>query len=427
MSITEKVVDSDKSLLTLVFSLRKVESKYPLVALHTGSLPDKTLQALAARDIPTQRVPYLCPGPQPEEGGNDDIERAKDGGSNDHAGGGDTNDGDTWYAKDPRFRACFTKLAVFSLTAYDRVVMLDADMLVRRNMDELFDVPLDEDNRLFAATHACTCNPHHLSHYPPTWIPANCAYTTQQQQQQQQPSSLTSPLTSPPTTQTQPTTQPPTQSTAIPTLNAGLLLTHPSPLTHHTITTFLHHNPSQCTPHNLPFADQSLLSTLFQGRWVPLPYVYNALAPMRRRVEHGGHGGGGEHRRSGDGDKDGDGDGDGKGVAPLWRDGEVKAVHYILVPKPWEEGEEDEEEKKEGGAVSSAGEGGGDEDEAETRRWWREVDGERRRWEEERGGTGKRREMGGGEGDSVLKGGVKEGKGKGGTVRRRERARNARG
>jgi alpha-N-acetylglucosamine transferase len=30
--------------------------------------------------------------------------------------------------------------------------MLDADMLVRRNMDELFDVPLDEENRSFAAT-----------------------------------------------------------------------------------------------------------------------------------------------------------------------------------------------------------------------------------------------------------------------------------
>jgi hypothetical protein len=122
------------------------------VALHTGSLPDKTLRALAARDIPTQRVPYLCPGPQSEEGGNDDVGRAKDGDSKDHAGGGDTNNDDTWYAKDPRFRVCFTKLAVFSLTAYDRVVMLDADMLVRRNMDELFDVPLDEEDRLFAAT-----------------------------------------------------------------------------------------------------------------------------------------------------------------------------------------------------------------------------------------------------------------------------------
>ncbi|EAQ85757.1 hypothetical protein CHGG_07010 [Chaetomium globosum CBS 148.51] len=361
MLITEKVVDSDKSLLTLVFSLRKVESKYPLVALHTGSLPDKTLRALAARDIPTQRVPYLCPGPQSEEGGNDDVGRAKDGDSKDHAGGGDTNNDDTWYAKDPRFRVCFTKLAVFSLTAYDRVVMLDADMLVRRNMDELFDVPLDEEDRLFAATDACVCNPHELPHYPPIWTPANCAYTTQQQQQQR-----TSLLTSSPTTQ--PQTQHPTRSststTPTPTLNAGLLTLHPSPTTHHTITTFLHHNPSACTPHHLPFADQSLLSTLFRGRWAALPYVYNALAPMRRSVARGGHGRGG----GGDG-------GDG-GVAPLWRDGEVKAVHYILVPKPWEEG---------AGSSSGEGEGEGDEDEAETRRWWREVDGERRRWEEERG------------------------------------------
>jgi alpha-N-acetylglucosamine transferase len=34
-------------------------------------------------------------------------------------------------------------------------VLLDADMLVRRNMDELFDLPLDKENCLFAATRMC--------------------------------------------------------------------------------------------------------------------------------------------------------------------------------------------------------------------------------------------------------------------------------
>jgi alpha-N-acetylglucosamine transferase len=39
-----------------------------------------------------------------------------------------------------RFRRNWTKLVVFGLVRWDRLVFLDADMLVRRNMDELFDV-----------------------------------------------------------------------------------------------------------------------------------------------------------------------------------------------------------------------------------------------------------------------------------------------
>jgi hypothetical protein len=141
----------------LAYSLRRVKSKYPLVALHTGSLPDQTLRALAARDIPLQRVPYLCPGPPPPHG----EEVVLEGEGNGKAGGdvngngnghGNTTDSSTWYENDPRFRACFTKLAVFSLTGYARVVLLDADMLVRRNMDELFELPLDGEGRVFAAT-----------------------------------------------------------------------------------------------------------------------------------------------------------------------------------------------------------------------------------------------------------------------------------
>jgi len=57
------------------------------------------------------------------------------------------------------------------------------------------------------------------------------------------------------------------------------------------------------------FADQSLLSDLFHGRWVALPYVYNALKTLRWKDVH----------------------------APIWRDDEVKNIHYILSPKPWDE------------------------------------------------------------------------------------------
>lgn len=71
---------------------------------------------------------------------------------------------------------------------------------------------------------------------------------------------------------------------------------------------------------NYEFADQSLLSDMFEGRWVALPYVYNALKTLRWDDVH----------------------------ASIWRDQEVKNVHYILSPKPWDEkpGEEGDETHK---------------------------------------------------------------------------------
>lgn len=60
---------------------------------------------------------------------------------------------------------------------------------------------------------------------------------------------------------------------------------------------------------SMDFADQSLLSDLFRGRWVALPYVYNALKTLRWEGVHDA----------------------------IWRDEEVKNVHYILSPKPWDE------------------------------------------------------------------------------------------
>lgn len=72
------------------------------------------------------------------------------------------------------------------------------------------------------------------------------------------------------------------------------------------------------TTARLDFADQSLLAHAFAGRWVPLPYIYNALKTMRWPRVHG----------------------------PIWRDDSVKNVHYILSPKPWEESEE--ERRREG-------------------------------------------------------------------------------
>lgn len=48
-----------------------------------------------------------------------------------------------------------------------RVVLLDADMLVKRNMDELMELELPEHS--IAAVHVCACNPFKLPHYPDDW------------------------------------------------------------------------------------------------------------------------------------------------------------------------------------------------------------------------------------------------------------------
>lgn len=81
------------------------------------------------------------------------------------------------YKQDPRFADTWTKLIVFSLEQYERVVLLDADILVRRNMDELMELDLDSKDaleaktatRVFAAAHACVCNPMKKEHYPANW------------------------------------------------------------------------------------------------------------------------------------------------------------------------------------------------------------------------------------------------------------------
>jgi len=79
------------------------------------------------------------------------------------------------FTNDPRFYDCWSKLTPFSLLEYERVVQLDSDMVVLQNMDELMDLELDSpalngcENRVFAASHACVCNPLKKPHYPNDW------------------------------------------------------------------------------------------------------------------------------------------------------------------------------------------------------------------------------------------------------------------
>ncbi|KAG8526812.1 uncharacterized protein KY384_008241 [Bacidia gigantensis] len=276
-------------LLALEYSLKKQGSKYPLVALYTDTFPPEGHKALDNRKIAKQHVKYLMPSVQKD------------------------------FTNDPRFYDCWSKLTPFSLTKYERVVQLDSDMLVFRNMDELMDLELDPPGmrgdgvRVFAASHACVCNPLKKPHYPKNWTPENCAFTTQHSHPEE----------------AQTKGAPPTAGLGMP--NGGLQVVNPSEAIYNKI---VDHLASDSTM-NFDFADQSLLSDLFGGRWIALPYVYNALKTLRDI-----------HK-------------------PIWRDDEVKNMHYLLTPNPW-----DEEEGKET---------------QETFKWWWKLNRERLDLEKENG------------------------------------------
>lgn len=270
------------------------------MALYTDSFPEAGHAALRARSIAAQHIPYLLP-----TAGKD-------------------------YSADPRFYDCWSKLAPFSLTEYARVVQLDSDMLVLANMDELMDLDLDRDapgtditttpgTRVFAAGHACVCNPLRKPHYPPDWIPAHCAFTSQHA-----------------TPDAAQTTAPDPAVGPLGFMNGGLQVVNPSARLYAEI---LAHMDADAA--NMDFADQSLLSDLYRGRWVALPYVYNALKTLRWEGVHDA----------------------------IWRDDRVKNLHYILSPKPWDE-------------IDDEGVWTGTD---ETHRWWVDVNNERKEYERKKG------------------------------------------
>ncbi|KAI0651700.1 glycosyltransferase family 8 protein [Trametes meyenii] len=242
--------------LVLHKSLADAGSKYPLVVMATPALPAEVRDVVMRRGIGIKDVDPLYP----KEG---EHELA---------------------LHDARFAETWTKLRVFELVEYDRLVVLDADMVVRRNLDELMDLELETD--WIAAAHVCACNPRKLPHYPKDWTRENCAHTAVSH-----PEALTSPA--------QITESSPRPYTL---LNSGVVVLHPSTEVFERIRHFVETSPQV---REFSFPDQDLLAAFFKGRWRPLPWCYNALKTLR--IVH----------------------------PEEWRDDEVRCVHYIFNDKPW--------------------------------------------------------------------------------------------
>jgi alpha-N-acetylglucosamine transferase len=175
-----------------------------------------------------------------------------------------------------RFAEVWTKLAVWRLTEFERLVVLDADMLVTRNMDELFDLALDDDE--IAACHACRCNPNRIASYPASWTPAGCAYTIIAASHDG------------------------AQEVPDPYFNGGTLVLRPDQRVFDELVAELAEVEDLT---RYVFAEQDFLNEHFHGRWVALPYVYNALKTLP--FQH----------------------------PTLWDDAAVKNLHFII-DKPWE-------------------------------------------------------------------------------------------
>ncbi|MEF2976439.1 glycosyltransferase family 8 protein [Subtercola sp. YIM 133946] len=233
---------------TLRASLAASGSDMPLVVMVTEEIDEQTRRLLEDDGCLLRDVPPLRP-----------------------AGGSAAS-----YAN-PRFAEVWTKLAVWGLTEFDRVVFLDADMLVIQNMDELFTLDLSEG--AIAACHACRCNPNRIASYPPGWTPENCFYTHCRGGDH---------VTEPAATDNY--------------LNGGFLVLTPDEAV---FADMMGRLAAVDDLSRYPFAEQDFLNEFYSGRWRPLPYVYNALKTLPHQHPS------------------------------LWNLASVKNIHYII-DKPWE-------------------------------------------------------------------------------------------
>ncbi|KAI9747708.1 MAG: Peptidyl-prolyl cis-trans isomerase H [Chaenotheca gracillima] len=244
----------------LAHTLQKHRTKHPLIILVTETLPQACIDVFQSKHwdslkIIVQKVDPLVP----EREVNVVAKRFED----------------TW-----------TKLRVFGLLDYDKVVFLDADIMIMGEMDSIFDIDLPGRDWL-GANQACVCNVDKDPWAPPDWVPENCAWSSQKHPEALKQGPVLTP-DSPPTYHL---------------MNSGVFVFHPSAELWGRIQHFLNTTPLLS---KFTFPDQHFLDEFFRNKWISIPWQWNAT--KTRRYWH----------------------------SNIWRDEEVKALHYI-VDKPWEE------------------------------------------------------------------------------------------
>ena len=98
--------------LVLNKSLQNVNAKYPLIVAVTNEIEEKALNILKERNIETIKIEKMD---VPKE-----IKEKNSKGMFSH------------------WSNTFDKLKIFELTDYDKLVFLDSDMYIRKNIDNLF-------------------------------------------------------------------------------------------------------------------------------------------------------------------------------------------------------------------------------------------------------------------------------------------------
>ncbi|MCT3342149.1 hypothetical protein EFP49_04900 [Lactobacillus johnsonii] len=99
--------------LALAQSLKNVKSKYPLVVMVTNNVSEKSINVLKQKKLQYIKIDKI-------QVSNQAIHENEEGGYS-------------------NWSNTFSKLAIFGFTQYEKIVFLDSDMLILKNIDNLFE------------------------------------------------------------------------------------------------------------------------------------------------------------------------------------------------------------------------------------------------------------------------------------------------
>jgi len=103
--------------ITMLYSFLQTKPKYPMLVLVSREISEENRAIIKGFGVDILEVPLLKPA-------GIDISQTN------------YNNLDI-----PTFHPCLSKLHIFNLTQFDKVIYIDGDMLLLQNIDELFDAP----------------------------------------------------------------------------------------------------------------------------------------------------------------------------------------------------------------------------------------------------------------------------------------------